>query len=301
MCVQLGELKMIKKIPYLRELGPLLAGAQVAFTFAGFMGLGALADWVVAHWFPFTRWVWSGLFDWLRLPELTAAEQDALTTLAFFLPLAISSFVFREDSEQRVDVDVPLRRFVDIGIGFIILYIMAGSVFEEALNIIDSTDQQFSIDFGDTEINNPVFFMVVGIFYAGFAFLNPQVIFTRMKERLQRAEYNSKINPFVSAYIRFLDANSKFIRPISLLSGLLMIIFSIFVIAGPYVANAAALGILIFLCIFLILISLGVSVVFDPSRILKTAGVVIAIVLMGIIWELGMAIVHFIETVPTDS
>lgn len=87
------------------ELGPLLAGFQIAVSIVGFFGIGAVAKWILVNWLPFTRWIWSEIFEYLYFPEISSAEKDALTTLAFFAPMAISSAItwFRKDTTVETD------------------------------------------------------------------------------------------------------------------------------------------------------------------------------------------------------
>ncbi len=71
----------------LDEVGPVLAGFQIAVSIVGFFGIGAVAKWVIENWLPFTRWVWSEMFSFLHLPNISIEEKDSLTTLAFFAPM----------------------------------------------------------------------------------------------------------------------------------------------------------------------------------------------------------------------
>jgi hypothetical protein len=67
--------------------GPVVAGFQLAVAVIGYVGVGALASWVVSVWFPFTREMWQLLIQYMKLPfHLTNIEKDSLTTLVFFYP-----------------------------------------------------------------------------------------------------------------------------------------------------------------------------------------------------------------------
>lgn len=75
-------------------IGPVAAGFNVATYILSFLGAGALARWIIDHWFPFTRWVWENLFLIIELPNVTDSEKDALTTLVFFMPLGLWALFF---------------------------------------------------------------------------------------------------------------------------------------------------------------------------------------------------------------
>lgn len=81
-------------------IGPLAAGFQVATIVLSFFGLGAVASWLIRHWFPFTRWVWGQVLEYVHLPEITDAEKDALTTLVFFLPLGLYALANRREDQR---------------------------------------------------------------------------------------------------------------------------------------------------------------------------------------------------------
>lgn len=76
------------------RLGPLLAGWQVFAQLTTLISLGALGEWIMKYWIPATRAFWSWVFTHLPFHvELTSADKDALTGIAFFLPMALATTI----------------------------------------------------------------------------------------------------------------------------------------------------------------------------------------------------------------
>ena len=50
---------------FLKEIGPIIAGFQLATYVVSFFGIGAFATWVLERWLPFTRWVWDTIISFL--------------------------------------------------------------------------------------------------------------------------------------------------------------------------------------------------------------------------------------------
>ncbi|WP_127566895.1 hypothetical protein [Glycocaulis alkaliphilus] len=298
--IQLCEFgKSMRHKNILKELGPLFAGFQIAATLLGTLGIGAFANWVVNYWFPFTRWAWGGLFDWVNLPDITAAEKDALTTLMFFLPLAITSIFFKsKPADQISDPSPAFQRTIALGIGFVILYIMAGSVFSEAIAIIESTENENSF----RAINKDDEFLVsiiIIILYSIPLLLRPKIFLPFYIPVVgRRVKYILYNNAYFRRYIRWTDRHARIIRQISFVY-IFCFAVGVFIITFlPYALNAVNLGIFIIVCVLAILASLLTTVRLDPTRLMKTAGVVLLIVMASILWDLWMVAVTFIETAP---
>lgn len=91
----------------LKFLGPILAGFQAAAAFVGYIGLGEFARWVLDHWLPFTRWLWTWVLTNINLPDvpLNDSEKDALTTFVFFVPMLIWALLSSKDESQQSKFD----------------------------------------------------------------------------------------------------------------------------------------------------------------------------------------------------
>ena len=75
----------------LKEIGPILAGFQLAAILTSLYSIGAFARWVLEVWRPFTRRFWDWATSFIHI-QLSAPEKDALTAVAFFTPLAFWSW-----------------------------------------------------------------------------------------------------------------------------------------------------------------------------------------------------------------
>ena len=295
------------KQPFLKEAGPIFAGFQIAVTLIGSIGIGAFASWITTYWFPFTRWAWGGLFDWINLPQVSAAEKDALTTLMFFLPMAATSFLFKNSNHQSEDVaelNPSLQRAMAFGIGVIILYIMAGSVFSEAIIVLEATSESQLADLASSQYVRDYFPYISSILYSIPVILRPHVFTYQIKmiPLFGRTLYYTIVrNYYFRKYILWSKRHTKTTRKISMIIILVMVALVLFALGLPYAMNAVELGFIIIVSILLILLSLALTVLFDPDRLMKTAGVVIAIVLASILWDVGMIIVNFVETAPITS
>jgi predicted membrane protein len=295
------------KQPFLKEAGPIFAGFQIAVTLIGSIGFGAFASWITTYWFPFTRWAWGGLFDWINFPQVSAAEKDALTTLMFFLPMAATSFLFKNSNHQSEDIgelNPSLQRAMAFGIGIIILYIMAGSVFSEAIIVLEATSESQLADLASSEYVRDYFPYIATILYSIPILLRPHVFVYQIKmiPLIGRSLYYIFIrDSFHRKYILWSKRHTKTTRTISITIIIVMMFLVLFALGLPYAMNAVDLGVIIIASILLILLSLALTVLFDPDRLMKTAGVVIAIVLASVLWDVGMIIVNFVETAPMSS
>ena len=143
------EGKKVAKV--VEEIGPLLAGFQIAVAVVGFFGIGAVAKWILENWLPFTRWVWSELFAWVHLPEISTAEKDALTTLAFFAPMAVSSLFVWLMRKRVVETELsPVddsaigkeirRRLYATVIGGAFMVVVGGTVIEDTITLFTTEE-----------------------------------------------------------------------------------------------------------------------------------------------------------------
>ena len=115
-------------------IGPIFAGFQLAAAVISYVGVGAFASWVLSVWFPFTRNMWQLLIETISLPfSLTDIEKDSLTTLLFFLPVALSGF-FKEDRTYMRGTKTPL--FGAIGTAIVFTLIVGQQVWTDFQSVV---------------------------------------------------------------------------------------------------------------------------------------------------------------------
>lgn len=90
-------------VDWLRSGSQIVAGLKITAAFLSYVGIGQIGKWLFEKFYPFTRLMWGDLFSWLKFPEISDLEKDALTALLFFIPLAVSSIV----SSLVIEVDTP--------------------------------------------------------------------------------------------------------------------------------------------------------------------------------------------------
>lgn len=298
----------------LDEIGPLLAGFQIAVSIVGFFGIGAVAKWILENWFPFTRWVWSELLTLVNLPDLSNAEKDALTTLAFFAPMAISSFISwrTRDKAEPEEAQSPqgitdsskelrLRIYASL-IGAAFMVIVGGSVIQDTITLF-TTDAPADVVSEESEpLLDVEAFARLGLLVAvlGLIAAASALIYwlTRKNRRLREK---------TDRFFQWLGLNAKPIK--SVVSGAAMstaasIITSLsslvsFAAASSGIVFAASqLGPIRTISPLLVLVSLLATVLLNPARLLKTAGVVIALVVASLGWDLAIFIVRAVENAP---
>lgn len=115
------------------------------------------------------------------------------------------------------------------------------------------------------------------------------------------------LNDKTTEFVKWLTKNTRPIRSVisqttvSITSAILSFIANLLsltsMLAGTLYA-ASELGPIRTTCVFLVLISLFATVLLNPGRLLKTAGVVVALVLASLGWDLGLWIVNAVENAP---
>lgn len=300
----------------LAEFGPVFAGFQIAVAIVSFLGVGAISDWLLTNWFPFTRWVWGQIVLNINialnidLPELTLAEKDALTTTLFFLPLGISAVVHRlRTGAPAVKGTLLDREFRSriyallIGAGFI--YVMGGSVIRDAVEAFglfisglradenNNTAELFGfLLIGDAQ-DSGSFFEEFGIWVAGASSVAVIAgLVAGFRTRRQARADNSDDAPLE----RTLRNATKWVGTFSMVVAQLAAVGSI----GSAFLTMGTLGWVRLSSIVVVLISLISCVFLNPARLLRTAGVVLALVVTSLVWDLGVFIVHAIEAAPKE-
>lgn len=299
----------------LDEIGPLLAGFQIAVSIVGFFGIGAVAKWILENWFPFTRWVWSELLTLVNLPDLSKAEKDALTTLAFFAPMAISSFISwrtrdRSEPEQEPtpeammasSKELRLRIYASL-IGAAFMVIVGGSVIQDTITLFTTEAAVEEVAEANEPILNVESFARLGLFFTILGLIAAIAAALYFLTRL-----NGKLRERTDRFFGWLGSNARPIKRVvshaalSTAWGVISSLASLVSFAttfGGIVVAANELGPIRTVSPLLVLVFLMATVLLNPARLLKTAGVVIAFVVASLGWDFAIFVVQAVENAPT--
>jgi hypothetical protein len=311
---------------FFEEISPLFAGMHLAGSLIGFFGIGAVSKWIIEHWLPLTRWFWGELFTLINFPEITTQDKDALTTLVFFAPMAVTSFIswwakqyppkhgVRGDNpENTAGKQLRLKIYAAL-FGTVFMVIVGGSVLQDGILLFTpevTSEPRIVFEVFKIKTDRESLLYAVGgglagaVFYIYF-FSNREAIISKEMlisnfELSREGKITGKKSDILNLMI---DIQVWVIR---CLYTIIMVItnlwvlasFLVFTIAFSGIAlTAKQLGPLRTTAPLLVLISLCATVFLDPGRMLKTAGVVIALVFTSYVWDLAVFIVKEIENVP---
>jgi hypothetical protein len=262
----------------IRNFSAMLAGFQLAISLVGFFSLTALAKWIVSEWIPFTRWVWDQISLRFNLPIFSDIEKDALTNLAFFTPMAISSVVFYivdgKNNENRPNYPLALI----LGFGFFI--IMGRDVIQEIFRAAEDMPTNFVI-----EALEPLVELVTVVYSASIMLFFIVFIVPRFFGK------EIELDHHIFKWFFYLVAASCSLAAIFYLSLFSATMFE-FVMHTP-----ATAGVVVFGCFVAVIISLMVTVYFDASRMSVVFGALTAFVLSSFVYDGVMWLAGFIEGV----
>jgi len=277
---------------FLDDVASVLAGFQLAGGVISFFGIGAIAKWILEHWLPFTRWAWGEIFAYIRLPDISAAEKDSLTTLAFFVPMAISSAIswwtrertLLDTSRSQADVAKELRARIYAAIaGTIFMVIVGGGVIQDTISlfmpVVTNSEKEGLLD---TEA-----FAWIGLFamvVTLIASISAMIYWIKRRISTWRRHF---ISAAMSVAASGMSAIMSLVSFGAMFSGI--------------VIAAGELGPIRTVAPILVLLSLLATIYLNPARLLKTAGVVIALVVASLGWDLALWAVEAVETAPTDN
>ncbi len=266
---------------FLDDFGPVLAGFQIAVSIVSFFGIGAFASWVIEHWFPFTRWVWTEIISYIDFPDISDPEKDALTAIAFFIPMAVSALLNRLNNHNSDSPDKGklLRvRIAALVIGVIFMYLVGSRVIFDMLEMASNFE--------------------VTSFYEVFRYSNMVIVLLMIPYIIHFLYARLISKEHINDWERYYERSSKIRR----ISQVLMFTVLLVTAAGGGIWLAAAgMGWIRAFAPLFILLCLGTTVIFHPNRLLNTAGVVIAFVGASFGWELALAVVEIIESVPNNT
>lgn len=292
------------------DIGPVLAGFQIAVSVVGFFGIGAVAKWILENWLPFTRWVWAELFAWVRLPEISTAEKDALTTLAFFAPMAVSSlFVWLmrvrpvETASPSVDTAAIAKetrhRVYAAVVGCIFMVIVGGSVIEDTITLFTTKEPESENAQSSEALLNKDVFAAIGVVgtLVGFICLAAAVLVAAIKlspKLLKGAErWFVSVTRFAKP-ITFSAAASAISATTSIIQVAISLV-SVGTVGGGIIYAAGQLGPIRTVAPLLVLLFLVATVFLNPGRLLRTAGVIVAFVVASLGWDAAVWVVNAVE------
>jgi hypothetical protein len=119
-----------KWLDLFRSASQLLAGLKLTAAAMTFFGIGTVGQWLITTFYPFTRLMWRDFLYWLKLPDISNLEKDALTALLFFLPLGISSAISAMLRRDPADTGDGLRtdRTTAIIFGMVFFLVICGGL-----------------------------------------------------------------------------------------------------------------------------------------------------------------------------
>ena len=268
----------------LDDIGAVLAGFQVAVSIVSFFGIGAFASWVIERWLPFTRWVWTEVISLIKFPDISDPEKDALTAVAFFIPMAVSALLNGKTfiNIGIIDKAKSLRvRIFTLFVGVIFLYLVGSRV------IFDMVDMFNSFDFAQFENISQIALML-----AVLPLVYLSIIYLRVRY------FDKSIKKDGDDYERLKENIEKSLSLSTLVS---YVIFLIFIGGSSILLAMEGIGWIRALAPLLVIVCLGITIIFHPNRLLNAAGVVFAFVLSSFAWELVLLAIEIIEKSPFEQ
>lgn len=280
---------MQKLRKFLEEIGPVFAGFQVASSIIGFFGIGAVAKWILENWLPFTRWAWTEIFSFIHFPDISTAEKDALTTLAFFAPMAISSlwaYWGNDADEKPLEIEnesfgkeTRLRLYATvIGIGFMV--VIGGSVIQDGIALFTTHDPNETLEEKSTSVLNIEFFANIGLIatvLVSIATITLLFLFLYQRSQVIQSKTNALADWFTKNTKPIKKAVTKGALHVTVatVTQLIAALVSFGGMSAGVVFAAGQLGFIRTAFPILVLASFLVTIFLNPGRLLKTAGVVI--------------------------
>lgn len=240
--------------------------------------LGSTAAAIREHWRPVTREFWSWLLNNVfHLPiDLTTADKDSLTAVAFFAPLAITSVVRAlskqvpsEKSELNSGVvQSSLIRSAAILLAIGMLFLLSRQLVLDFLSLLDLGGQNYRV----TPVLSFLAFAVLAI-YAAIAF----------------ATY------FARSGISF---RRQLVRLATTSAGIVeLLIFAAPLVIGVYFATSQLSDIRVF-SIAVVIVSILATIAVSPRSIIIMAYCIFGLAIASLAWDFWAHLKQSIDTVP---
>lgn len=279
-----------KLIKIIQDLAPILAGFQITATLVGSIGLGAIANWILVHWIPFTRFVWTKILEYINFPDIAPEEKDALTAVAFFLPMAISAIWAIQHTENNKKIHVKLFATV---VGFAFFIIIGQRLIIDTIKAIDENIS--SKDF----FNHSMLILTLTSLLITTIGVLVDFRETKKRNKIKKLEnlrendqkkYKEITEEIIQIYTILIKDNTKKLQLIFLFPSILFLIVFSF-----YAVNE--LGVIRGITPFLIISCLFFTIFKNPNRLLVTFGVVLAFLATSIIYDGIVLLVEYIENI----
>ncbi|SLN70443.1 hypothetical protein PSM7751_03729 [Pseudooceanicola marinus] len=274
-----------------QEFSSILAGFKLALILISYFGLGSVAKWVVSHWYPFTRWAWDQLCQYLTLPSFPDVVKDSLTALIFFAPLGITAFAESKKSEaasRNLTHQVSGAFF-----GFLFLAIICKDTLSTiGAVVLQASAPEFLLDAQDT-LRKATQFINDMPRWTFAAFIASYVIFVGLFFRgfVKRGKNVDSLKRAITITSRVMVSTSSTAALTSVAVGI-----GLSMVGALY---GAGLAIFVSGAIMLIVFSiLSAAVLIAPRKLFITAGACSAFVLAALFFDLAVWVIKFIETAP---
>jgi hypothetical protein len=255
------------------SIGPFLAAVQTYAALAAVVTLGPLAKLILENWIPFTRQLWSNIIEqyspWPLI--LSDAEKDSLTAVALFAPLAVSSAysalrsagaALGEADEDPEEVGLrsailrsSLLRSAAFLISIVVLFLISRQIINDAISLVASVDYT-----DDARLS-------ISVITAGIVLLFALFVFT----------------------IYFLRSDISFWKKLIAWGTTGAGLVEFLILAGPALIGAyfaaQQLGPIRTLSVIVVILSILLTLVVKPSRIIAIFVILMGLILLGVVWD----------------
>ncbi|WP_411351274.1 hypothetical protein PNH50_12885 [Leisingera aquaemixtae] len=273
-----------------------MAGFKLALIVISYFGLGSVAKWIISYWYPFTRWIWDYICDYLTFPHLPILIKDSLTALVFFLPLGVNAlWQIRNGATEDFQKS---HRILGGVFGVLFLVIICKDVFTSIASAVAALPQGFSDNYQPKIVQKVISLAeavgqipdaAVGIAFGAYASLvTIGLAYARKRYGVIPAR-----QMLSRGFKLFYKTFSFAAISLSLLSG---------VATGMSLANGLgehSTAILASLAILLTIMGLiGAAAAFSPKKLFLTTGAAIGFIFAAVLFETTVSAIRFIETIP---
>lgn len=259
-------------------IGPVAAGFNVATYVLGFVGAGALSNWVIERWFPFTRWVWSQVLQLITLPDISNADKDALTTVVFFLPLGIWAIIFgRSQSKYYRGRNENYMRAAGALTGAVFLLIVGNKFLINIFGVILTIYERGGV--------NPfiIWAIISSAAYIMISFALHQIKMSKIEAGILHEVADHRYSRVAYSF--------------SILIG--SVVFLILATGGAFFIGLV--GSIQSISLFVTLALGAITSIRTPYRMMMALGVVLCFVSAGLVFEVGVGIIDYIDSVTTEG
>ena len=277
----------------LRDLSSILAGFKLAIIVISYFGVGSLAKWVIEEWYPFTRWLWDNIFTYFSFPEISDIEKDGLTVMAFFLPLGITSLIYRI---RKIDEDTsPNIRIISASLGVLFVYIMCENIIQFILENAKMNEYLVAIfeKYYAEEFSTVLVVLAVNFLVCIFFVLDKKEWVERLQQRPQ------DVVPLERMFIAMLTLNVRYMTAyhrmfVGANRVFMLVGIAIYILIGAMISVSLD-SYLPLVAVIFVGISVIVSVSYAPKKLMLAAGASLAFISAAYMYELFELARDFIE------